>query len=217
MNYRYPLPRAILTCAVFEVAREEFFDSAGRQYIVLSGQEDLPVRCLRQKHLAAKGWSSFLGRPGTMLFAVPLVGTKISAGAVTCFPSFGGKDRSQGDLGWRICPPPCLNCLVGNPSFKYRITGVTVSRAGREKRLHLPHRGCRSVFCAPHCFRLGKAAPPKQQGRHAAFGFRQKSARRPARVGPFFRQFVLCASKGAALPGRAKRGRLEASPGRAAV
>lgn len=139
----------------FEVAREEFFDSAGRQYIVFQDKKiSLSAACV--KTFGRKGLVEFLVDPVQMLFAVRS-SAQNQRSAVTCSRLSEGRIVPREISAGAFAPT-----LFGwNPSFKYRITG-SLFQSGEESA-YIFRIADAEAFLRPALLPAREGGAPKQQ------------------------------------------------------
>ena len=142
----------------FEVAREEFFDSAGRQYIVFQDKKiSLSAACV--KTFGRKGLVEFLVDPVQMLFAVRS-SAQNQRSAVTCSRLSAGRIVPR-DISAGAFAPTLFELFGWNPSFKYRITG-SLFQSGEESA-YIFRIADAEAFLRPALLPAREGGDPKQQ------------------------------------------------------
>ena len=142
----------------FEVAREEFFDSAGRQYIVFQDKKiSLSAACV--KTFGRKGLVEFLVDPVQMLFAVRS-SAQNQRSAVTCSRLSEGKIVPR-EISAGAFASTLFELFGWNPSFKYRITG-SLFRSGEESA-YLFRIADAEAFLRPALLPAREGGDPKRQ------------------------------------------------------
>ena len=142
----------------FEVAREEFFDSAGRQYIVFQDKKiSLSAACV--KPFGRKGLVEFLVDPVQMLFAVRS-SAQNQRSAVTCSRLSEGRIVPR-EISAGAFAPTLFELFGWNPSFKYRITG-SLFQSGEESA-YIFRIADAEAFLRPALLPAREGGDPKQQ------------------------------------------------------
>lgn len=142
----------------FEVAREEFFDSAGRQYIVFQDKKiALSAACV--KTFVRKGLVEFLVDPVQMLFAVRS-SAQNQRSAVTCSRLSEGKIVPR-EISAGAFASTLFELFGWNPSFKYRITG-SLFQSGEESA-YIFRIADAEAFLRPALLPAREGGDPKQQ------------------------------------------------------
>lgn len=142
----------------FEVAREEFFDSAGRQYIVFQDKKiALSAACV--KTFGRKGLVEFLVDPVQMLFAVRS-SAQNQRSAVTCSRLSEGKIVPR-EISAGAFASTLFELFGWNPSFKYRITG-SLFQSGEESA-YIFRIADAEAFLRPALLPAREGGDPKQQ------------------------------------------------------
>lgn len=142
----------------FEVAREEFFDSAGRQYIVFQDKKiALSAACV--KTFGRKGLVEFLVDPVQMLFAVRS-SAQNQRSAVTCSRLSEGKIVPR-EISAGAFASTLFELFGWNPSFKYRITG-SLFQSGEESA-YIFRIADAEAFLRPALLPAREGSDPKQQ------------------------------------------------------
>lgn len=142
----------------FEVAREEFFDSAGRQYIVFQDKKiALSAACV--KPFGRKGLVEFLVDPVQMLFAVRS-SAQNQRSAVTCSRLSEGKIVPR-EISAGAFASTLFELFGWNPSFKYRITG-SLFQSGEESA-YIFRIADAEAFLRPALLPAREGGDPKQQ------------------------------------------------------
>ena len=142
----------------FEVAREEFFDSAGRQYIVFQDKKiSLSAACV--KTFGRKGLVEFLVDPVQMLFAVRS-SAQNQRSAVTCSRLSEGKIVPR-EISAGAFASTLFELFGWNPSFKYRITG-SLFQSGEESA-YIFRIADAEAFLRPALLPAREGGAPKQQ------------------------------------------------------
>lgn len=142
----------------FEVAREEFFDSAGRQYIVFQDKKiSLSAACV--KTFGRKGLVEFLVDPVQMLFAVRS-SAQNQRSAVTCSRLSEGRIVPR-EISAGAFAPTLFELFGWNPSFKYRITG-SLFQSGEESA-YIFRIADAEAFLRPALLPAREGGAPKQQ------------------------------------------------------
>ena len=142
----------------FEVAREEFFDSAGRQYIVFQDKKiSLSAACV--KPFGRKGLVEFLVDPVQMLFAVRS-SVQNQRSAVPCSRLSEGRIVPR-DISAGAFAPTLFELFGWNPSFKYRITG-SLFQSGEESA-YIFRIADAEAFLRPALLPAREGGAPKQQ------------------------------------------------------